>query len=124
MRALVIADSGPTMADLTRALFALKSIEMRHASGRTHVSALVRAFEPDLVLVDEMHWPKLALTRIAEVRRAAPDAAVIVLANDLEGTWLADALRLGAAAVMPAGADDETFHQVLADVLTTVPVAA
>src|SRR5919197_56279 len=54
MRALVIADSGRAMADLTRLLLELKNVELRHASGRADVSALVSGFAPDLVLVDEM----------------------------------------------------------------------
>jgi DNA-binding NarL/FixJ family response regulator len=124
MRALVIADSGPAMADLTRLLLGLKNIELRHASGRTDVSALVGGFAPDLVLVDEMHWPRLALARLDEVHRAAPSAAIVVLAERLEGGWLADALRKGAAAVVPAGVDADTFRQVLDDVHVRVPAAA
>lgn len=124
MRALVIADSGPAMADLTRAVVALGGMQLRHANGRTHVTALVRGFAPELVLIDEMHWAPRALARVAEVRRAAPDAAIVVLAEQLEGAWLAEALRMGAAAVMPSGSDEETFRQVLGEVLNRVPLAA
>jgi DNA-binding NtrC family response regulator len=124
MRALVIADSGRAMADLTRLLLELKNVELRHANGRTDVSALVSGFAPDLVLVDEMHWPRLALTRLDEVHRTAPSTAIIVLAEQLEGGWLADALRKGAAAVVPAGVDAATFRQVLDDVHVRVPAAA
>lgn len=124
MRAMVVADSGSVMAALTRTLADLGSVELRHASGRSHVDALVRGFAPDLVLVDEMRWPPRALARIAEVRAAAPAATVVVLAEGLEGGWLADALRLGAAAVMPAGADPNTFRRVLAEALAGTPAAA
>jgi DNA-binding NarL/FixJ family response regulator len=125
MRAIVIADSGTVLASVTRALVEIDGIEIvRHASGRTRVGALVRGFAPDLVLIDEMRWPPLALARVREVRRAAPAASVVVLAEQLEGSWLADALRLGAAAVMPASADPDTFRQVLSEVLARIPAAA
>jgi DNA-binding NarL/FixJ family response regulator len=125
MRAIVIADSGPVLAAVTRTLVEIDGVDIvRHASGRARVDALVRGFEPELVLVDEMHWPPLALARVREVRRAAPRASVVVLAERLEGSWLADALRLGAAAVMPASADGDTFRQVLSEVLARIPAAA
>jgi DNA-binding NarL/FixJ family response regulator len=125
MRAIVIADSGPVLASVTRALVEIHGLEIvRHASGRTRVDALVRGFAPDLVLIDEMRWPPLALARVREVRRAAPGAAIVVLAEGLEGNWLADALRLGAAAVMPADADPDTFRQVLTEVIARTPAAA
>jgi DNA-binding NarL/FixJ family response regulator len=124
-RAIVVADSGTVHAALTQALVEMDGVEIiRHASGRTHVEALVHSFAPDLVLVDEMHWPPRALARVSEVRRSAPAAAIIVLTEQLEGAWLADALRLGAAAVMPASADPETFRRILGEVLTPVPAAA
>jgi DNA-binding NarL/FixJ family response regulator len=125
MRAIVIADSGSALSSLTSALVAFDGVDIvRHASGRTRVESLIRSFAPDIVLIDEMRWPPLALARIAEVRRAAPAASIVVLAERLEGSWLADALRGGAAAVMPAGADPETFRQVLSEVLARIPAAA
>lgn len=125
MRAIVIADSGSVFAHLTSALAGIERVEIvRHASGRTQVEALVHPFAPDLVLIDEMHWPPRALARVAEVRRAAPAAAIIVMTEQLEGAWLADALRMGAAAVMPAGADAPMFRRILAEVLTPVSAAA
>jgi DNA-binding NarL/FixJ family response regulator len=124
MRAIVIADSGPVLAALTRALLAVDGVEIaRHASGRSSVHALVRGFAPDLVLIDEMHWAPRALARVAEVRSAAPAAAIVVVAH-LEGAWLADALRMGAAAVMPASADPETFNQILTEVVAQMRAAA
>jgi len=125
MRAIVIADSGPVLASMTTALIDIDGVEIvRHANGRSRVEDLVRGFAPDLVLIDEMRWAPLALARVAEVRRAAPAASIVVLADRLEGSWLADALRMGAAAVMPASADPETFRQVLTEVLARIPAAA
>jgi DNA-binding NarL/FixJ family response regulator len=124
MRALVIANSGSALASITCSLVELKRVDLRHASGATHVDRQVRSFAPDLVLIDEMRWPPLALARIDEARRAAPAAAIVVLASELEGDWLADALRLGADAVMPADADRDTFLRIVDEVLTPQPLAA
>ena len=121
MRAMVIADSGAAHAAITRLLVDLDATIVRHANGRTRVEALTHEFAHELVIIDEMGWPPLALTRVAEVRRGAPDARIVVLAQRLEGGWLADALRLGAAAVMPAGADAQTFRQILSEVLARTP---
>jgi DNA-binding NarL/FixJ family response regulator len=124
MRALVIANSGQALASMTCSLVELKRVDLRHASGATHVDRQVRSFAPDLVLIDDMRWPPLALARIQEVRSAAPDAAIVVTTAELEGDWLADALRLGADAVLPAEADNETFMRVLDEVLAPQPLAA
>jgi DNA-binding NarL/FixJ family response regulator len=123
MRAIAIADSGAALSTLTGLLAEFPSPELRHASGRTHVTALVRDFEPDLVLI-ETHWPPDALARLDEARRAAPAAAIIVLAERLEDDWLADALRGGATAVLPADSARTTFRQVVGEVMSSVPVAA
>jgi DNA-binding NarL/FixJ family response regulator len=125
MRAIVIADSGTVFAQITRALAGVDGVQIvRHVSGRSRVDRLMRSFTPDLVVIDAMGWPPLALARVEEVRRAVPAAAVVVHAHPLEGTWLADALRIGAAALMPAGADPTTLATVLTEVIGHSPVAA
>lgn len=122
-RAVIIADSGAVQAEVTQTLLAARDVEIvRHVSGRSDVSAIVEGFRPELVIVDEMHWPPRALTRIAEARRAAPAAAIVVRADRLEGGWLAQALRVGASAVIPAQASADTFRQVLAEVLAPIPM--
>jgi DNA-binding NarL/FixJ family response regulator len=124
MRALVIADSGPALARLTAAAVELHNVALGHANGRTHVGELVRGFGPDLVLIDDMGWPPRVLARLEEIRGAAPGAAVIVFAERLEDAWLADALRGGATAVLPAAADHETVRRVVDEVFNRERVAA
>jgi len=117
-RAVIIADSGAVQAAVTHALLEARDIEIvRHVSGRSDVGAIVEGFRPSLVIVDEMQWPPRALTRVAEARRAAPAAAIIVRADRIEGDWLAQALRVGASAVIPAHAGADTFRQILGEVL-------
>jgi DNA-binding NarL/FixJ family response regulator len=121
-RAIVVADSGPAMAALTQALRRMPDVEIvRYASGRNSIGPLVRGSLPDLVLIDEMRWRADALARLAEARAAAPAAAVVVLAAEQDAVWLADALRAGAAAVLPGGVDAATLELVLREVLVTDP---
>jgi chemotaxis response regulator CheB len=119
MRAIVLADSGSVHAALTARLASNARIQVvRHASGRTDVEQQMRAVSPDLVLMHDMELPLRALARVEEIHRAAPAAAIVVLAERLEGAWLAKALRLGAA-VLPVDVDAVTFERVLAEVLAS-----
>lgn len=121
-RALIVADSGPAMAELTQALRRIPEVEIvRYASGRNSITLIARASAPDLVLIDEMGWRDDALARLAEARREAPGAAIVVLAAEPDAGWLADALRAGAAAVLPGAHDAATLELVLREVLATDP---
>jgi DNA-binding NarL/FixJ family response regulator len=125
MRAIVIADSGAVLAELTHSILESHRAEIvRHVNGRARVGRHVAGFAPTLVLIHDMGSPALALARIAEVRQAAPAASIVVLAERLEGNWLARALRLGAAAVMPAGGGPETLRRIVDEVLDRIPVPA
>jgi two-component system, NarL family, response regulator DesR len=118
IRTIVIADTGAAMARVTDSLNEAGNVELvRYAGGRCHVDALVRAHRPDLVIIAEVRRPCLALARIAEARRAAPGCAVIVLAAWSKAGWLAEALRVGAAAVLPADVSARTLHLVIGEVL-------
>jgi two-component system response regulator DesR len=117
IRTIVIADTGAAMARVTDSLNEGGNVELvRYAGGRCHVDALVRTHMPDLVIIDEVR-PCLALARIADARRAAPGCAVIVLAAWSTAGWLAEALRVGAAAVLPADVSARTLHMVIGEVL-------
>jgi DNA-binding NarL/FixJ family response regulator len=123
-RVMIVADSGPAMAALTRSLRRMPDLEIvRYASGASSIAALVRTSVPDLVLIDELHWRNDALARLAETRREAPAAAVVVLAAESDSSWLADALRGGAAAVVPGAVDAATLELVLREVLVPAPQA-
>ena len=118
MRAIVLADSGSQHAALTQRLARNDRVQVvRHASGHANVEGQMRGFSPELVLMHDMDLPARALARLEEIRRAAPAATVVVLAERLQGAWLATALRLGAT-VLPADVEETAFEQVLAEVLT------
>jgi DNA-binding NarL/FixJ family response regulator len=123
-RVMVVADCGTPMASLTTALARMAHVDIvRHASARGPLGPMVRKLEPDLVFIDEVQWPALILTRIAELREHAPEAAIVVLTSHPEAPWLGDALRAGAAAVAPTELDQPTLTRLLDEVLAE-PVAA
>jgi DNA-binding NarL/FixJ family response regulator len=123
-RVIVVADSGSALAGLTRGLSRTKDVEIvRYANGQSNLGPLLRRFAPDLVLLDERRAPAVALDRIAEVVRAAGRAPVIVLVPWSVG-WVPDALRAGAAAVLPVDVDPSSLDTVIHEVLAPGLVAA
>lgn len=114
----LIADSGAAMEAMTRSVSTLARVNIVcHCHGHAPVAPALARFAPDLVLVDEMGWPKLALQRIGEIRETLPHARIVVRAARPEAGWLAEALRAGASAVVPATAGVETLGLVLAEVV-------
>ena len=115
----LVADSGAALEAMTRSVSTLSRVTIvRHCHGRAPIGRALARFAPDLVLVDEMHWPRLALQRVEEIRGTLPHARIVVRAERPEASWLADALRAGASAVVPATAGPETLAVVLAEVVS------
>jgi DNA-binding NarL/FixJ family response regulator len=115
----LVADSGVAMEAMTRSVSPFASVDIVcHCHGRTPVAAVLARIAPDLVLVDEMGWPKLALRRIEEIHATLPQARIVVRTEGPEESWLADALRAGAVAVVPATAGPETLGLVIAEVVS------
>jgi DNA-binding NarL/FixJ family response regulator len=124
-RAVLVADSGPVMAALTESLLRMPDVEItRHASGRAPIGALVGPMAPDLAIVDEMGWFGLALARVAEIREAAPQTVVIVLASRPLRASRSQALRAGATSVLPRDLDSTALGVAVRDVLHPSPLAA
>ncbi|MGZ8475941.1 MAG: hypothetical protein ACXWWQ_06975 [Candidatus Limnocylindria bacterium] len=115
----LVADSGVAMEAMTRSVSTLAHVNIvRHCHGHASIAPALTRFAPDLVLVDEMHWPRLAMQRIEEIHETLPQARIVVRAERPEAGWLADALRAGASAVVPATAGPETLGLVLAEVVS------
>jgi DNA-binding NarL/FixJ family response regulator len=115
----LIADSGPALEAMTRSVAALPGVDIvRHCHGHAPIGAGLKRCAPDLVLLDEMHWPRLALQRLDELRELLPDTRIVVRSARPDAGWLADALRAGARAVVPATAGPETLGVVLKEVVS------
>jgi len=115
----LIADNGAAMEAMTRSLASLPGVDIvRHYHGHARIGAGLKRCAPDLILLDEMHWPRLALQRLDEIHTLLPHARVVVRAARPEAGWLGDALRAGASAVVPATAGAETLGAVLQEVVS------
>jgi DNA-binding NarL/FixJ family response regulator len=118
IRVLVVADSGDVLARITASLCRLDRVDIAgYASGRAPVGAQVVAIAPDVVLVDEMCWTGLALSRLGEIRDADPSAVVIGLVERPDAGWIVEGLRAGASAVVPRDLEPETLDLVLHEAL-------
>ena len=114
----LIADSGAALEAMTQSLSSLRDVDIvRHCHGHARLGAGLKRCAPDLVLLDEMRWPPLALQRLNEIRALLPGTKVVVRTKRADADWLADALRAGASAVVPATAGAETLRLVLKEVV-------
>ena len=90
----LIADSGPALEAMTSSLASVPGVNIvRHCHGHARIGAGLTRCAPDLVLLDEMRWPRLALQRLDEIRDLLPHAHVVVRAARPEAGWLAEALQ-------------------------------
>jgi DNA-binding NarL/FixJ family response regulator len=120
IRVVVVADSGSVFASLTAAVRTVPGAYIvRHASSSAPLNRVLESLDPDLVLIGDLLYPDDALARLAEVRRTAPGARVVLLSSSPEAGWLADALRAQASAVLPGQLEPRTLGQVLREVLAT-----
>jgi DNA-binding NarL/FixJ family response regulator len=120
IRVVVVADSGSVFASLTAAVKTVPGAYIvRHASSSAPLDRVLAPLEVDLVLIGDLLFPDDALARLAEARRAAPAAKVVMLSSSPEAGWLADALRAEAAAVLPGQLEPDTLGLVLREVLAT-----
>ena len=128
-RVIIVADSGPALASLTAAVATVPGAYIvRYGSSTHRLDRLVAPLSPDLVVIGDLLAPEHALASLADVRRAAPAAKVVVMSSTSEAVWLGDALRAQASAVLPGTLDAETLGVVLREVLAerepAVPVEA
>jgi DNA-binding NarL/FixJ family response regulator len=118
----LVADSAAAMEAMTSSVSVHTHMQIvRRCHGDASTAPVLARCAADLVLVDEMDRPRLALQRIAEIRQTLPCARIVVRAARPEAQWLAEALRVGANAVVPATAGCETLGLVLAEVAGDPP---
>ena len=105
MRILIIAESALSAEAIRRALrYAPACRVIGYVDGRNPCSDPVAQSRPDVVVVDEMSAQANALTRVREVRNAAPDTKIVLLASEMEPTWLDKASAAGIDAAIAKSA--------------------
>ena len=117
-RVVVVADSGAVLADLTSAVGEVPGAYIvRYGSGRARLDLLVAQAEPDLVVIGDLLRSSEALARLTEVRSGAPAAKVVIMSSSPGASWLADALRAHASAVLPGNVQPSALALVLTEVI-------
>src|SRR5215210_3514121 len=96
MRVLIVADNAVSANGI--------KMEMRHAggcqvvgfiNGRRPCGLIAAQEKPDVVLLDDMRTADLTLERITELRRAMPEAKILLVTLCMDASWLADAAAAG-----------------------------
>jgi DNA-binding NarL/FixJ family response regulator len=101
MLVVIVTDNGFAAEAIRRSFRGASGVRVAgYVDGRGPVGTAVAEALPDIVLIDEMTWSANAVARIAEVRRAAPAAKIIVLTAEPGAPWLAEAVRAGADAAI------------------------
>jgi DNA-binding NarL/FixJ family response regulator len=101
MRALVITDSRFVAEIIQRSLRSDAGIDvLDYIDGQRSCHDEIVAVQPDVIVLDEMAQPALALARIQEARAAAADAKLVLLTARMQDAWLAEAVAAGADAAV------------------------
>jgi DNA-binding NarL/FixJ family response regulator len=96
-RAMLIADDPISISSIRRALRATCAFDVvdGYADAAAGCSTTMIEYEPDVVVVDQLADREVALTRIAEVRTALPDAKIVLLQDRMDPAWLGTATVAG-----------------------------
>lgn len=117
-RVVIVADSGATMATLTAAVTSVRGAHIvRYGNSRTRLGRVLAPAEPDLVVIGDLHTAAGALARLAEIAATAPRAKVVLIGDGHEVSWLPEALRRRAAAVLPGNVGAHVLAIVLEEVI-------
>ena len=80
MLLVIVTDNGFAAEAIRRSFRNTSGVRVAgFVDGRRACGTAVAEAQPDVVIVDEMSWPATALSRISEIRSAAPSAKIIVL---------------------------------------------
>ena len=101
MLLVIVTDNGFAAEAIRRSFRNTSGVRVAgFVDGRRACGTAVAEAQPDVVIVDEMTWAATALTRISEIRSAAPSAKIIALISRPGADWVDDAVRAGAHAAI------------------------
>jgi len=101
MLVVIVTDNGFAAEAIRRSFRNTSGVRVAgYVDGRRACGAAVAEAQADVVIVDEMTWAAAAVTRIAEIRSAAPTAKIVVLSSQSGADWVNDAVRAGAHAAI------------------------
>jgi DNA-binding NarL/FixJ family response regulator len=106
IRVVIVADHPLTAEAIRRGLRHAPACEVIGYvdARRSDVSPITEA-GPNVVLIDEAETLNGTLTRVREVRAAASEAKLILLASDMDAFWLTEAANAGIDAAVAKNVD-------------------
>lgn len=110
IRVLVVAAAAIMRAGLEALVAATPDLAVAgRSAGGPSLADEIAALRPQVVL-SELEWrPTDPLPALPPIGAAPGDPAVVILADDLRGAWVAEALRAGALAILPRDASAEAI---------------
>jgi DNA-binding NarL/FixJ family response regulator len=125
-RLLIVADHSLVAHSIRLALKQTAGFQVIGvADGRSSVSEALRAHSPDVVLVDDMHDPRIAAThdhdhalaRLREVSEHVPAAQRLLLTLRMNDSWVDEAFEAGAHAVLSKSMHPVSLGTMLREVV-------
>jgi DNA-binding NarL/FixJ family response regulator len=99
MLVVIVAEEGFAAEVIRRSFRNASGVQVAgYVDGRQPCGMAVANARPDVVIVDEMASSASAISRITEIRAAAPSAKIVVLCSEPGADWLIEAARAGAHA--------------------------
>lgn len=106
IRVVLIEDHAAIRQVLAQALAAAGGFEVVGEAGAAAEGIeLCRRYQPDIIVLDAFLAEEAGLEALVHVRRAAPDAAVLVFSGSTTPTLIARALRHGARGIVEKAVD-------------------
>jgi DNA-binding NarL/FixJ family response regulator len=98
---VIVADSSFVIETIRLALRDSAGLSiLGKLDGRASIGPTIAEQQPDVVLVDEMQDPDIALKRIRECRAQVPAASILLLSMRMDDNWVAQAIGAGADACL------------------------
>ncbi|MBA2253198.1 MAG: response regulator [Nitrospirales bacterium] len=117
-RVLVIDDDAALLESLAEMLtIRLGRVHVDTCSNPASAEAMVRRGQYDLILCDVWMAPVSGLTLLPQLRKAAPEASIIMMSGVTNNTVRSQALASGATTFLPKPFDRDSLTLMLKQVL-------
>jgi len=117
MRILIVAETALAAEAIRGALrYAPACKVIGFVDARKPCGAAVATAKPDVVVVDDARTPDLVLARVRDLRAAVPDTKIVLLAADMDASWLDKAAAAGIDAAVAKTAQAASVGMLVREV--------
>ena len=113
-RLVVVVDRSMVLEAIGRALRHGEGFQLVGLlDGRTPTASVLAKLRPDVIVIDEMQRPEIALARLREAAEHAPKAKRLLLTARMDERWLGHVLDAGADGVLSKAVPPESMGTLL-----------